>query len=66
MKKKKATITITDDEGNVIKEIPMSAADGDWLRAGRLAEKARAGDQHAAEELKRMQDNELFELEDEE
>ena len=36
MKKKKATIAITDEEGNVIKEIPMSAADGDWLRASRL------------------------------
>jgi len=36
MKKKKATITISDEEGNVIKEIPMSAADGDWLRASRL------------------------------
>ena len=66
MKKKKATITITDEEGNVIEEIGMSAADGDWLRAGRLAEKARTGDQQAAEELKRMEDTELFEVEDEE
>jgi len=47
-------------------QLCLSAADGDWLRAGRLAEKARAGDQQAAEELKRMQDTELFEEEDEE
>jgi len=61
MKKKK--VTITGEEGNVIKEIPMTLADGDWLRAELLAEKARAGDQQAAEKLKRMQETDFFEVE---
>jgi len=26
----------TDEAGNIIKRIPMTAADDDWIRAGRL------------------------------
>ena len=29
-------MTIYDDDGNIIEEIPMTAADDDWMRAGRI------------------------------
>ena len=64
MKRKKATITITDEDGNVIEEIPMTLVNDDWIRSARLAKKARAGDKEAAEELKRMEETEMFLLED--
>ncbi len=61
MKQKKAAfITIEDEDGNIIKEIPMSAADDDWIRAGRLRKRAEEGDQEAAEELKKMEDTEMY------
>ncbi len=61
MKRKKAAyITIEDEDGKIIKEIPMSAADDDWIRAGRLRKKAEEGDQEAAEELKKMEDTEMY------
>ncbi len=65
MKRKKAVfITIEDEDGNTVKEIPMIAADDDWIRAGRLRKKAEEGDQEAAEELKKMEDTPMYYIEE--
>ena len=66
MKKLKKAIfmTIEDEDGNIIEEIPMTAADDDWMRAGRLRKKADEGDQEAAEELRKMQNTEMFYFEE--
>lgn len=66
MKMKKATITLQDKDGNIIVEVPLSQANEDWIRAARLARKAREGDQEAAEKLKRMQDTQMYIVDDEE
>ncbi len=42
----------------------MSAADDDWIRAGRLRKKAEEGDQEAAGELKMMEDTEMYYFEE--
>ncbi len=61
-KKKKAMFkTIYDDDGNIIEEIPMTAADDDWIRAGRLRKKAEAGDKEAAKKLKEMENTQMIE-----
>lgn len=61
MKRKKAVfITIEDKDGNIIEEIPMTVASNDWIRAGMLRKKAEEGDQEAAEELKKMQNTEMY------
>ena len=61
MKRKQAIfITIEDDDGNIIEEIPMTAADDDWIRAGRLRKKAEEGDQEAAEELRNMENTPMY------
>lgn len=65
MKIKKATITLQDKDGNIIVEVPLSQANDDWIRAARLAKKAREGDQEAAEKLKRMQDTQMYIVDDE-
>jgi len=44
----------------------MSANDGDWLGAGRLADKAMAGNKETAEKLKRMENTGLIEADDRE
>lgn len=36
MKSKPALITLEDEDGNIIKRIPMTEADDDWIRAARL------------------------------
>ncbi len=61
MKQKRAVfITIEDEDGNIIKEIPMSAADDDWIRAGRLRVKADEGDKEAAAKLKEMENTPMY------
>lgn len=50
----------TDEAGNIIKRIPMTAADSDWIRAGRLRIKADQGDTIAAAKLKEMESTQLY------
>ena len=64
MNKKPVNITIEDDSGKVI-EIPMTHANDDWMRAARLARKAKEGDKKAEEELRKMQDTQMMESDDE-
>ena len=61
MKRKKAVfITTEDEDGNIIEEIPMTAASDDWIRAGRLRKKAEEGDKEAAEELRKMENTPMY------
>ena len=60
MKLKPAYITIEDEDGNIIERIPMTAADDDWIRAGRLRKKAEAGDKEAAKKLKEMENTQMM------
>jgi len=62
MKLKPAYITIEDEDGNIIERIPMTAADDDWIRAGRLRKKAEAGDKEAAKKLKEMENTPMMEV----
>ena len=64
MKLKPAYITIEDEDGNIIERIPMTAADDDWIRAGRLRKKAAAGDKEAAKKLKEMENTQMMEVVD--
>ena len=64
IKKKPVNITIEDDSGKVI-EIPMTHANDDWMRAARLARKAKEGDKKAEEELRKMQNTQMMESDDE-
>ena len=58
--------TLEDEDGNIIERIPWTEADDDWIRAARLAKKAQNGDKAAAEELRRMENSQMYEVEDEE
>ena len=62
MKKMKKAIfmTIFDDDEKIIEEIPMTAADDDWIRAGRLRKKAETGDKEAAKKLKEMENTQMM------
>ena len=62
MKLKPAYITIEDEDGNIIERIPMTAANDDWIRAGRLWKKAEAGDKEAAKKLKEMENTQMMEV----
>lgn len=66
MKTKPAYIEIKDEQGNIIDRIPMTEADDDWIRAGRLAKKAREGDKDAADKLRQMENTQMVELVDDE
>ncbi len=68
MKKKKKAIfmTIYDDNGNIIEEIPMTAANDDWIRARRLKIRAEAGDKEAAKKLREMENTQMYYDEDDE
>ena len=46
----------TDEDGNITFNLNSDAANDDWIRAGRLHEKAMAGDQEAAAELKKLEE----------
>ncbi len=64
-KKKAVLITITDEDGNIIEEIPMSAANEDWIRARRLKIRAEAGDKEAAKKLRELENTPMIYFEDE-
>ena len=64
MKLKPAYITIEDEDGNIIERIPMTSADDDWIRAGRLKKKAEAGDKEAAKKLIEMENTQMMEVVD--
>ncbi|TVQ68350.1 MAG: hypothetical protein EA363_11425 [Balneolaceae bacterium] len=64
MKRRKVTIT-GEVDGEKVFEVPLSAANDDWMRAGRLKRKADAGDKAAAAELKRMEETPMVEITDE-
>lgn len=61
MKFRPIYFTLHDEKGKVIKRIPMTAADDDWIRAARLKKRADTGDQEAAEQLKQMEDSQMGE-----
>ncbi len=66
VKKKKAVfITITDEDGNIIEEIPMTAANADWIRARRLKIRTEAGDKEAAKKLRELENTSMIYFEDE-
>lgn len=60
MKLKPAYITIEDEDGNIIERVPFTAANDDWIRAGRLRKKAEAGDKEAAKKLKEMENTSMM------
>lgn len=64
MKTKPVYIEIKDEDGNIIDRIPVTEADDDWIRAGRLSKKAREGDKEAAEKLRQMQNTQMVEYVD--
>jgi len=67
LKLKPVYITIEDEDGNIIERIPYTAAADDWIRAGRLSQKAKAGDKDAARELEKMENTQMMEsVEDDE
>lgn len=45
-------------------DLASTAANADWVRAGRLKERADAGDKEAARELEELQNAQLYEPED--
>ena len=61
MKKKPVYFTIEDEYGNIIKQIPWTEADDDWIRAARLNKKAREGDKEAAKKIKKIQNTQMVE-----
>jgi hypothetical protein len=58
--------TLKDEDGNIIERIPLTEADDDWIRAGRLRQKALNGDKEAEEELRRMENAQMYEYTDDE
>ncbi|MCW9712942.1 hypothetical protein LQ318_08495 [Aliifodinibius salicampi] len=40
-KKKKAKMTLKDGDGNIVKEVPLTEANDDWLRSGRVSKEER-------------------------
>jgi hypothetical protein len=53
-----------DKKGNIILHLASTAADDDWLRAGRLASKAEAGDEQAAKELQELRETPMVQISD--
>jgi hypothetical protein len=51
-----------DKKGNIILHLASTAADDDWLRAGRLASKAEAGDEQAAKELQELKKTPMVQI----
>lgn len=64
MKRKNVKIT-GDVDGEKVFEVTWTAANDDWMRAGRLKARADAGDKEAAAELKRMDETPMVEISDE-
>jgi len=50
---------VSVEDGEPIINANCSEANDDWMRAGRLAEKADQGDENAREELDKMDDTEM-------
>jgi len=63
MKRKKVKVT-GELEGEKVFEVDLTAANDDWMRAGRLKARADAGDKEAAAELKRMEETPMVEITD--
>ncbi|MBA2882213.1 hypothetical protein HNR65_002554 [Desulfosalsimonas propionicica] len=51
-----------DENGNLVINLASNAADDDWLRAARLARRAKAGDEEAAKELKFLRETPMVRL----
>ena len=64
MKRKNVKIT-GELDGEKVFEVDLTAANDDWMRAGRLKARADAGDKEAAAELKRMEETAMVEITDE-
>ena len=64
MKRKNVKIT-GELDGEKVFEVDLTAANDDWMRAGRLKARADAGDKEAAAELKRMEGTPMVEITDE-
>lgn len=64
MKRKNVKIT-GELDGEQVFEVDLTAANDDWMRAGRLKTRADAGDKEAAAELKRMEETPMVEITDE-
>jgi hypothetical protein len=56
----------TDENGEITYNLGSTAADMDWIRAGRLVQKAKAGDKAAAKELEELENTPMLEFTDEE
>ena len=63
MKKKPVFYTLKDESGKEI-NIPITAANDDWLRAARLGRKAKEGDKEAEKELRKMENSQMMEFDD--
>jgi len=61
MKRKNVKIT-GELDGEKVFEVDLTAANDDWMRAGRLKARADAGDKEAAAELKRMEEAPMVEI----
>jgi hypothetical protein len=53
-----------NEDGRLVVNMDFTEADSDWLKAGRLKEKALAGDADAAKELARMERTKMEEMPD--
>lgn len=40
-KKKKAKMVLRDKDGNIVKEVPLTEANDDWLRGRRVSDEER-------------------------
>ncbi len=56
---KKAFIKIIVN-GKVKESFPLTEADHDWIRAGRLREKAKKGDNKAQKKLEKMEKTYMY------
>ena len=65
MKRKNVKIS-GELDGDKVFEVDLTAANDDWMRAGRLKARADAGDKKAAAELKRMEETPMVEITDDE
>ena len=61
MKRKNVKIT-GELAGEKVFEVDLTAANDDWMRAGRLKARADAGDKDAAAELRRMEETPMIEI----
>jgi hypothetical protein len=65
MKTRPAYFIIEAKDGKIITKFPITEADDDWIRAARLAKKAKEGDKEAEKELRRMENTQMVEFDDE-